>query len=237
MRAQVAFIASSLDAAYKFQRVLSNIGADVSARSTAQLGSIMKPGNVFDLVIFEAIGGALAYMDAVRSTVEGQGIPLLAIVEEDGLATLGLPDQVPSDFVLAGAGPAECEARVARLLGQNARNGGDDAITVDEMVINLNTYQVTVGGEPVDLTYLEYALLAFLARHPSRAFTRDVLLQSVWGFDYLGGSRTVDVHVRRIRAKLGPKLALHLETVRGVGYLWNPRDRRMSFGSDDANGI
>ena len=79
---------------------------------------------------------------------------------------------------------------------------------------------VAVDGEPLDLTYLEYALLAFLATHPGRTYSRDALLRHVWGFDYYGGSRTVDVHVRRIRAKLGPELAQHLETVRGV-YLWN----------------
>ena len=128
---------------------------------------------------------------------------------------------MPSDFVISGAGRSECAARVVRLLGSARPNAAEDLITVDDMVINLSTYQVTVGGDPVDLTYLEYALLAFLARHPSRAFTRDMLLQEVWGFDYFGGSRTVDVHVRRIRAKLGPGLAQHLETIRGVGYLWN----------------
>ena len=78
-----------------------------------------------------------------------------------------------------------------------------------------------VNGEPLDFTYLEYALLAFLVTHPGRTYSRDALLRRVWGFDYYGGSRTVDVHVRRVRAKLGPELAQHLETVRGVGYLWS----------------
>ena len=76
------------------------------------------------------------------------------------------------------------------------------------------------GGEPIDFTYLEYALLSFLVSHPARTFSRDALLQHVWGFDYYGGSRTVDVHIRRIRSKLGPELAQHLKTVRSVGYLW-----------------
>ena len=92
---------------------------------------------------------------------------------------------------------------------------------MDNMTINLATYQVTVGGEPLDFTYLEYALLAFLVTHPGRTYSRDALLRRVWGFDYYGGSRTVDVHVRRVRAKLGPELSQHLETVRGVGYLWS----------------
>ena len=96
-----------------------------------------------------------------------------------------------------------------------------DVIVVDHMTINLATYQVSVYDKPIDFTYLEYALLSFLVRHPGRTFSRDALLQHVWGFDYYGGSRTVDVHVRRIRAKLGPELAQRLETVRGVGYLWS----------------
>jgi DNA-binding response OmpR family regulator len=85
----------------------------------------------------------------------------------------------------------------------------------------LATYQVKIDGQTLDLTYLEYALLAFLITHPGRTYSRDALLRRVWGFDYFGGSRTVDVHVRRVRSKLGPEFAQRLETVRGVGYLWN----------------
>ena len=93
-------------------------------------------------------------------------------------------------------------------------------VTCCGRAINLSTYQVIVDGQPVDFTYLEYALLAFLVTHPSHAYSRDALLSRVWGFDYYGGSRTVDVHVRRVRAKLGNELASHLRTVRGVGYMW-----------------
>ena len=111
--------------------------------------------------------------------------------------------------------------RVKRLLNDEEAIGSSDLIVVDHMTINLATYQVLVSDKPIDFTYLEYALLSFLVRHPGRTFSRDALLQHVWGFDYYGGSRTVDVHVRRIRAKLGPDLSQHLETVRGVGYLWS----------------
>ena len=120
-----------------------------------------------------------------------------------------------------GASAAECAVRVKRLLNDEEAVGSSDLIVVDHMTINLATYQVLVSDKPIDFTYLEYALLSFLVRHPGRTFSRDALLQHVWGFDYYGGSRTVDVHVRRIRAKLGPELAQRLETVRGVGYLWS----------------
>jgi DNA-binding response OmpR family regulator len=94
-------------------------------------------------------------------------------------------------------------------------------VRVDSLTINLATYQAYIAGEPVDFTYLEYALFAFLVTHPNRAYGREVLLRRVWGSDYYGGSRTVDVHVRRIRAKIGPELSSRLETVRNVGYLWH----------------
>ena len=111
--------------------------------------------------------------------------------------------------------------RVRRLLGKVAPELHANVIAIDSMIINLDTYQVSVAGEPVDFTYLEYALLAFLVQHPNHVYSRDALLQRVWGIEYYGGSRTVDVHVRRIRSKIGPGLAQHLETVRNVGYLWN----------------
>ena len=220
---QVAFVASSLESAYKYQRVLAHLDANVASRSIAQMRSLFAPGNAFDLVIFEAIERASAHLSEVCLIAENQGIPLLAIVDEKGLAAISLPDQVPSDFVMADANPSECVARIMRLVDKPGQALADDTITVESMVINTNTYQVTIGDEPLDLTYLEYALLAFLVQHPERTFTRDALLQNVWGFDYFGGSRTVDVHVRRIRSKLGPKLAEHLQTVRGVGYLWSTK--------------
>jgi DNA-binding response OmpR family regulator len=79
---------------------------------------------------------------------------------------------------------------------------------------------VTIDGRPVDFTYMEYELLKFLATHPGRAFSREALLSRVWGYDYYGGARTVDVHVRRVRAKLGQEHAARLKTVRSVGYRW-----------------
>ena len=153
--------------------------------------------------------------------VEDLPAPLLLIVNEEELPSLQFPTTVASDFVMHGASVAECTARVKRLMTSQEEPASLDCISVDGLVINLATYQVTINGEPIDFTYLEYALLSFLAKHPGRTFSRDALLQRVWGFDYYGGSRTVDVHVRRIRSKHGPDLAERLETVRGVGYLWN----------------
>ena len=221
MRKRVVFIADSLDNAYKFQQVLSAFDVDIAAGSTVQIKKLLAPGANYDLIIFEARGSAGSNLAEIEQLAEDRSCPLLVIVDEGDLARLKLPSLVSCDFVVHGASPEECTARVRLLLHDDGSAGHADIITVEAMTINLATYQVAVANEPVDFTYLEYALLAFLVRHPGHTFSRDALLQHVWGFDYYGGSRTVDVHVRRIRAKLGPELAQHLETVRGVGYLWN----------------
>ena len=220
MRKQVVFIANSLESAYKFQGVLSEIGVEVVAGSTVQVTKLLAPGASPDLVVFEALGTACEHLAEVGSLVSNRSCPLLLVVDEEGAGQLQLPARVRGDFVMVDAGHAECVARVRRLLGDEAGDGAAEVITVDCMELNLATYQVKIAGEPVDFTYLEYALLAYLVQNPNRTFSRDTLLQNVWGFDYCGGSRTVDVHVRRIRSKLGPQLAGHLETVRGVGYFW-----------------
>lgn len=106
------------------------------------------------------------------------------------------------------------------LLRPGDQSASSDIIAVDNMKINLATYQVYIDDEPVDLTLMEYSLLSFLATHPSRAYSRETLLHRVWGFEYCGGTRTVDVHIRRVRSKIGPLIAAHIVTVRGVGYLF-----------------
>ena len=213
-RKTVIFVADSLDNAHKFQRVLSGFDVEVAAGSSVQLKKLLSQHPNHDLVIYEARGDALTNVASVES----------ALAEDGSTAKLGefrLPVQVKADFVVHGASSAECATRIRQLLWPGNEGGAGDFIVVDSMTVNLATYQVKVDGEPLDLTYLEYALLAFLVTHPGRTYSRDALLRRVWGFDYYGGSRTVDVHVRRVRAKLGPDLAQRLETVRGVGYLWS----------------
>lgn len=220
-RKQVLFIADSLDNAHRFQRVLSGMDVDVIAGSSLQFKKLLATNPPFDLVILE--GGADVageVQEAERSLAEDGQASMLVIVPADQLGSFRLPVQIRSDFVVSGATAEECNVRISALLWPGNETSSDDFITIDNMTINLATYQVKVSGKPLDFTYLEYALLAFLVTHPGRTYSRDALLRRVWGFDYYGGSRTVDVHVRRVRAKLGPELAQRLETVRGVGYLW-----------------
>jgi DNA-binding response OmpR family regulator len=149
----------------------------------------------------------------------GLGVPLIAVVREAGLIAVN-PDWGLDDVVLAAAGPAEVEARlrlaVGRLTTATAASGG--LIRAGDLTIDPDTYAAKLKGRPLDLTYKEFELLKFLAQHPGRVFTRDQLLREVWGYDYFGGTRTVDVHVRRLRAKLGSEYESMIGTVRQVGY-------------------
>lgn len=145
---------------------------------------------------------------------------VLLAVEHDAVATIRLPVGVSSDFVLRDASASEVAARARLLLWPGEEASGAEVIRVGDLTLNLATYQAHIAGVPVEFAYMEYALFAFLVTHPNRAYSREALLRRVWGHDYFGGARTVDVHVRRIRAKLGPELAARLETVRNVGYLW-----------------
>jgi DNA-binding response OmpR family regulator len=125
--------------------------------------------------------------------------------------------------VLTTSGPAELEARIrlaiARLTAQRQKDDPDaHVIRSGEVTVDDATYTAKLGGRPLDLTFKEFELLKYLAQHPGRVFTREQLLQEVWGYDYFGGTRTVDVHVRRLRAKLGPEHEQLIGTVRNVGY-------------------
>lgn len=221
-RKNVIFIADSLDNAHKFQAVLSSLDVDVAAGSSLQFKKLLSDNPSYDLVIYEVTGDVTQVVSAAeRALIDDGGSPMLVIIKEEMLSGFRLPVQINCDFVVHGASSEECALRIRQLLWPGSEGSSNDFISIDGMTINLATYQVTVNGEPVDFTYLEYALLAFLVTHPGRTYSRDALLRRVWGFDYFGGSRTVDVHVRRVRAKLGPELSQRLETVRGVGYLWN----------------
>ena len=175
-----------------------------------------------DLLVLDGGKETFAQLADIESKLAKDGSTrLFFVIPQALLAQARFPSRLNYDFVVEEAGDAELQLRLRQLLWPGEEAGSADFIRVGNMTLNLATYQVKVDGVTLDLTYLEYALLAFLLTHPGRTYSRDALLRRVWGFDYYGGSRTVDVHVRRVRSKLGPELAQHLETVRGVGYLWN----------------
>lgn len=144
--------------------------------------------------------------------------PLLLVTPLAAVPELELREDLFDDFVLDTAPAAELSARLDHLFWRTGRGKSLDVIVYGALALNLETYQAVVAGRPLDLTYMEYELLRFLAAHPGKVFTRETLLSRVWGYEYFGGARTVDVHIRRLRAKLGEEHAGLIETVRSVGY-------------------
>ena len=144
--------------------------------------------------------------------------PVLLVVDAKQVAELELREDHFDDFLVLPAHPQELSARLAHLFWRSGRGMRPELIEHGPLVLNLETYQAMVAGRALDLTYMEYELLRFLAARPGKVFTRETLLSRVWGYEYYGGARTVDVHVRRLRAKLGEEHAHLIETVRSVGY-------------------
>jgi DNA-binding response OmpR family regulator len=193
-----------------------------------------------DVVIIDA----RAELAEARSTARmlhatGLGVPLLAVITEAGLVALNA-DWGLDDLILTTAGPAEVEARLRLAIGRlsSATAAGSGVIRAGELTIDPDTYAAKLKGRPLDLTYKEFELLKFLAQHPGRVFTRDQLLREVWGYDYFGGTRTVDVHVRRLRAKLGSEYESMIGTVRQVGYKFVvPPNRMLPDASESKNRV
>ncbi|MGZ4620278.1 MAG: winged helix-turn-helix transcriptional regulator [Frankiaceae bacterium] len=153
----------------------------------------------------------------------GLTVALLALVGEGGMVAVSA-DWGVDDIIAESAGPAEFDARLRLAAGKAAQTASsgpsnqDGTIRCGDLVVDESTYAARLRSRPLDLTFKEFELLKYLAQHPGRVFTRAQLLQEVWGYDYFGGTRTVDVHVRRLRAKLGPEHEALIGTVRHVGY-------------------
>lgn len=153
--------------------------------------------------------------------------PVLVIVSGAQLDELESRDELFDDFIIGPFHPREMEARLKHLLWRTGRGPSPEVVEYGSLMMNLETYQAAIDGRPLDLTFMEYELLKYLASHPGKVFTRETLLNRVWGYEYYGGARTVDVHVRRLRAKLGEEHANLIQTVRSVGYKlgqsrWSP---------------
>ena len=175
----------------------------------------------YDLVIVDGGRTPDPLAQAVENAAsEGLDLKLMIVVDPEALVALRLPTRIRSDFFVRGGASDELLARVRAMVWPGEEASTQELVRIGDLTVNLATYQAQMHGAPIDFTYLEYALFAFLVTHPGRTYSREVLLRRVWGTDYYGGSRTVDVHVRRIRSKIGGELSERLETVRNVGYLW-----------------
>jgi DNA-binding response OmpR family regulator len=144
---------------------------------------------------------------------------VMLLVSGAQLGDLELRDDLFDDFCLSPFHPRELEARLRHMFSRSSGAAmRADLVEHSGLVLNLETYQASFNGNPLDLTFMEYELLKFLAQNPGKVFTREMLLSRVWGYEYYGGARTVDVHIRRLRAKLGEEHANLIQTVRSVGY-------------------
>ena len=205
-----ALLAQTLDLAGYPWKAVSNASVAMQAEQTAGWsGAIIcaddDPEGAFGLA------RALRKRDAVLE-------PVLLLVSGAQLGELEMREDLFDDFCLAPFHPKELEARLRHLFFRSGRGTREEVIEYGDLVLNLETYQAAVGREPLDLTYMEYELLKFFVTHPGKVFSREQLLSRVWGYEYYGGARTVDVHVRRLRAKLGEEQANLIQTVRSVGY-------------------
>lgn len=178
----------------------------------------------------------------------GLSTPIILILTEGGFTVINSQWGI-SDVVVSTASPAEVEGRL-RLVAERGNTPGiyspsgstepglqneEGQIHSGDLVVDTNGYTASLHGAPIDLAYKEFELLKYLVQHPNRVFTRAQLLQEVWGYDYYGGTRTVDVHIRRLRAKLGGEYENLIGTVRNVGYRFDPPEEHRSEHSTGRN--
>ena len=201
-------------------QVLDRAGFPWRAAGGADMASRMEPEDGWAGAVVSAEADADLAFAACRGLRKRDVplAPLLLIVPRDRLEDLELREDLFDDFVIGPVDPAELVARLKHLFWRTGSGTRPELIEYGKLLLNLETYQAAIDGAPLDLTYMEYELLKFLATHPGKVFTRETLLSRVWGYEYYGGARTVDVHIRRLRAKLSEEHAHLIQTVRSVGY-------------------
>jgi DNA-binding response OmpR family regulator len=185
--------------------------------------SVLVDAPITDCIIIDArrdLPTAKSFTKLITTT--GVSTPLIVITTEGGLSAINA-DWGITDVILDTAGPAEVDARIRIVIGKDAitqlaNNPSLKEIRSGDVVIDEDSYTAKIKGRTLDLTFKEFELLKYLAQHPGRVFSRSQLLQEIWGYDYFGGTRTVDVHIRRLRSKLGPEFESVIDTVRNVGY-------------------
>jgi DNA-binding response OmpR family regulator len=201
-------------------RTLDLGGYSWKAASTSVEAGEAEPDGGWAAAVIDVTGdaeGAWALLRALRKQADEQ-LPVMILIGGAQLSELEHRDDLFDDFCLAPFHPSEFEARLRHLLSGDVAVVSSDVVEYGSLTLNLETYQAAIGNKPLDMTYMEYELLKFLAQNPGKVFTREILLSRVWGYEYYGGARTVDVHVRRLRAKLGEEHAALIQTVRSVGY-------------------
>lgn len=189
---------------------LALAGAHVSIIDELTVEALSEPD--VDVLVVEVTDSAVRTLREVSRIEEILGLPVLAVVRAEHFTVV---ESMTTEFVVAPVDPVEFRIRLRRLVTEV---DGESVLVFKDLELNPLNYQAALGGEAMDLTYMEYELLRFLVENPVRVWSREQLLSKVWGYEYYGGARTVDVHVRRLRAKLGEERSSWITTVRSVGY-------------------
>jgi DNA-binding response OmpR family regulator len=179
---------------------------EAAAKQSPNLTLIAMPNNVSE-----------AKWELIGSLKKGRNLPVIALISSATAANLDNRQDI-DDFVIRPYDDAELLLRINRLLNKVQNTDSSELIKCNGLTIDLVTCEVTVDGKKADLTFKEYELLKLMARNRGRVFTREALLDKIWGYDYYGGDRTVDVHMRRLRSKIEDASHTYIETVRNIGY-------------------
>ncbi len=203
----------------KLRSLLLKRGFQVRAGQAGDLERLCQKEGSFALGLVEASKAERLQdlVQKVRRNSSCKELPLIALIRPEQIRELGITSGL-EDFLILPAEPEGVDARIRFVLGRLNHLAPGTGKRFGALEINVDRYEVLLNKEPLELTYKEFELLKFLSTHPGRVFSRDQLLNQVWGYNFIGGTRTVDVHVRRLRAKLGPKYASLIDTVRNVGY-------------------
>ncbi|UCH33701.1 MAG: response regulator transcription factor [Armatimonadota bacterium] len=224
MSLRVLVISSDPARAGRLHDDVTRVGGDVAHLGPDELEDRAEHVRLPHVIFFDLGDAGVAETElcaAIKGIRRLREVPVLAVVPEQRLPSFNSCADI-DDFVSAPYRDAELRARLLRLA---ARADGAVSATVirsGDLALDPDSYDVKVRGVRVDLTLKEYELLKSLVTRPGRVFTRDQILNSVWGYDYVGGTRTVDVHIRRLRAKLGDVGRRSIDTIRGVGYAFRP---------------
>ncbi len=197
------------------EAILDGLGlAGATVVQLRELGAEERAIGDADLLLVELGDQPMRRLREVIRIIESVGLPVMLVVSTDQLAMIEGVQGI-SDFMVSPVDPIELRIRLNRLWAESA---DDEVIVFKDLELNLLTYQATLALVPIDLTFMEYELLRFLVENPVRVWSREQLLSKVWGYEYYGGARTVDVHIRRLRSKLGEERSSWITTVRSVGY-------------------
>jgi two-component system alkaline phosphatase synthesis response regulator PhoP len=220
---RVTFVGQDRDKVKRLARELEGEGYWTAVCPAAEAATVMADGHQPDALVVDATStnGAVGLPDLLHDIRETAAAPTIVLIEESHLSGYELPQGI-DDFLVLPATAGELAARVRQLLRRHAHLEGNNTLCCGDLVLNLASREVFLAGRSVTLAYKEYELLRFLLSNRGTVFTREVLLNKVWGYDFYGGTRTVDVHIRRLRSKIeGPRRAF-IETVRNVGYRFHP---------------